>query len=256
MFRFVKTIKRRLVYILDAMIFAVLIVFIYSSFNRVSEQKKTVGETTQPQATSQDNSSNDLKGIDVSHYQGTVDWEQVSDTYHFAFIKATESSYYLDPAFIKNIESVNRTNMAVGAYHFFSPEKDAVDQARHFLDTTLGYEFSLPPVLDVEVAPNGDTESFQNAIEEWINLVKESTGCTPILYSNKNFWSQYLQDRFAEYPIWISDYTRDDNRVTTIPWSFWQFTDSGNVEGVSGPVDESRYRGNETTLKKLGSCEA
>ena len=246
------------VYVLDAVIFTILILFIYFSFHRVNQLKGALN-TPLPAQTTGNKLPPELKsivrGIDVSHYQGTVDWQQVAGSYHFAFIKATEGNHYQDPAFSRNLDSVISTSMEVGAYHFFTPDKDATEQAKHFLTTIADFELSLPPVLDVEVAPDGSTEAFQKAIEQWIGVVEAGTGCTPIIYTGKAFWNQYLQDRFSDHPIWISDYTEDDNKVAAIPWSFWQFTDSGSAEGVSGPVDESRYHGSESTLRQLGSCE-
>lgn len=247
-------IKKPWVYVLDSVIFTALVVFIYSSFNRINQQESIPGSSSPVQST--DNKPpTELRGIDVSHYQGFVDWQQVANNYHFAFIKATEGNYYKDPAFSRNLDSVMDTNMEVGAYHFFTPDKDAIEQANHFLTTIADFDFSLPPVLDVEIAPDGSMESFQQAIELWVNVVEAATGCTPIIYTGKSFWNRYLKNNFSDHPVWISDYTADGGKVAAIPWEFWQFTDNGSVEGVSGPVDESRYRGDESTLKQLGSCQ-
>ncbi len=70
-------------------------------------------------------------------------------------------------------------------------------------------------------------------------------GCRPIIYSDKNFWNEYLKETFSHYTVWISDYSNERSDVASINWAFWQFTDQGKTEGVSGFVDQSRFKGNE-----------
>ena len=249
-------ITKRLWTYIDLILFVLIAFFIFSGFNRVTAQNKnTVSSNTTLDRPVQKPVMTNLLGIDVSHYQGKVDWKQVANAYHFAFIKATEGKHYQDPAFDRNIKSIADTNLAYGAYHFFEPDTEATEQASHFLETVQDYELSLPPVLDVEVAPDSNTASFQNAVGDWLKTVAKSTGCSPIIYTNKAFWNKYLQGRFNDYTIWISDYTPEASKVESIPWSFWQFSDSDRVAGISGPVDESRYRGDVATLKQLGSCK-
>lgn len=250
--------KRRLwIYILDALLVAAILYWLLKSFAHLSsyDSSSTTAKPSAPVTTSTPVKQSPLLGIDVSHYQGDVEWTVVAEDFHFAFIKATEGDEYVDPQFKDNLENVQSTNLNFGAYHFFSPEKDALEQARHFLKTTNSFNFSLPPVLDVEVAPDGNVDEFQQAVKQWLVHVKQTTGCTPIIYSGKYFWEQYLKSEFSDYPIWISDYTTESRRVADIPWEFWQYTEKGQVDGVSGLVDQSRFQGTEAKLKSLGSCQ-
>ena len=184
-----------------------------------------------------------------------MDWEEVSGNFHFAFVKATEGTEYTDPDFIQNMNNVDDTDLAYGAYHFYSPDEDGLEQARHFINTTKNHKFTLPPVLDVEVAPDSDVAGFQQSIKSWLVYVENLMGCRPIIYSDKHFWEEYLQDSFSHYTVWISDYSNEAKDVASISWAFWQFTDQGKAEGVDGFVDQSRFKGSEQSLLALGDCQ-
>jgi lysozyme len=94
---------------------------------------------------------NGVQGIDVSHYQGVVDWQQVAQNgMAFAFAKATEGITYVDPQLAANWDGIRVAGLVRGAYHFFEPNDDAAQQAQHFLSTVQLQPGDLPPVLDVE----------------------------------------------------------------------------------------------------------
>jgi len=195
-----------------------------------------------------------LLGIDVSHYQGDVQWDSVANDFHFSFVKATEGTEYVDPKMAENLHGLAKTTLQYGAYHFFLPDKDALEQAQHFLSSTRDFSLSLPPVLDVEVQPSGSKKAFIQGVKTWIATVEAATGCQPILYTNKSFWNDYLVQDFQDAAVWISDYTTHAANVASIPWKFWQFTDNGKAQGVSGVVDQSRYQGSQESLATMGAC--
>ncbi|USE34459.1 glycoside hydrolase family 25 protein [Endozoicomonas sp. SCSIO W0465] len=241
-------------YVFDTMIGIAIIVLVYASYHRIiaTTQSSSSVQSSQPLTT--DVASEHLHGIDVSHYQGSVDWQGVSEKFHFAFIKATEGKHYVDPQLRNNINEIKDTSMNFSVYHFYTRDTDPVEQARHFLEHTSAYDFTLPPVLDIEVHPGKDLAGFHDDIQQWLDKVSESTGCTPIIYTNKSFWNKYLKMRFSDYPLWISDYTSDQGKIAGIPWSFWQYSDNSIVHGIGGHVDQSLYRGNEQSMRELGSC--
>ena len=246
------TIDRRFrIWSLDLFIFSILIFGIYASGARLksSLNLQSLAPELQPAPGIFDS---ELKGIDASHYQGVIQWEVVEELFTFAFVKATEGESYIDPRLADNLRSLAKTDLAYGAYHFFLPSVEPLNQARHFLKSIEPYTPSLPPVLDVEVAPpGGDIASFQSSIQAWLDQVQQHTGCQPIIYTSRSFWNQYLEGRFNGYPLWVSDYTSEEGRLASIPWSFWQFTDKSRIDGVSGPVDQSRFRGDESSLKAM-----
>lgn len=92
-----------------------------------------------------------ITGVDVSHYQGTIDWNILNDQgIRFAYIKATEGSSYIDERFFENWEQSRNSNIIAGAYHFFSFDSSGEDQAKHFIDIVEKYDGMLPPAIDVE----------------------------------------------------------------------------------------------------------
>ena len=130
---------------------------------------------------------------------------------------------------------------------------DATQQAKHFVSTIGHLNFSLPPVLDIEVEPSNNSRALRSAIREWLAHVEKATGCRPIIYTNKYYWQKHLDNNFSDYPLWIGDYSTGDTALTSIPWEFWQYTDKGKVTGISGMVDKSRFDGSTAKLNQL-SC--
>ncbi|HEV7504804.1 MAG TPA: glycoside hydrolase family 25 protein [Thermoanaerobaculia bacterium] len=192
------------------------------------------------------------QGIDVSHYQGTIDWRQVADTgKRFAFIKATEGTSETDPQFQANWRGANVAGLLRGAYHFYQPGEDPQQQAKNFLSVVQPGPGDLPPVLDVELS--GKPSEIISGIWVWLTAVEQATGKTPILYTNPSFWADLGAVGFGRFPLWIADY---DVAVPTVPegwisWSFWQFSESGSVSGVEGPVDLDIFQGTLMNLQRM-----
>ena len=181
-----------------------------------------------------------IQGIDVSYYQGEIDWqEMVHQDISFAFIKATEGSLYTDPCFEKNWEQACLTGLSCGAYHFFSFDSPGETQAKHFIQTVGSLEGRLPPVLDVELygpyfgsPPARGEVQFQLKI--LIEMLTEEYGRAPILYATQKAYRLYLQDAFPECDIWIRDVYLSPRLPDGRDWTFWQFSDRGQLKGYSG----------------------
>ena len=92
-----------------------------------------------------------IRGVDVSHYQGEIDWERLAgEDISFAYIKATEGSGHKDEMFDRNWSEAQTTGLRIGAYHFFSLDSAGADQAENFCSTVTAVDGMLPPVVDVE----------------------------------------------------------------------------------------------------------
>ncbi|MGH7484441.1 MAG: glycoside hydrolase family 25 protein, partial [bacterium] len=129
-----------------------------------------------------------VRGIDVSHYQGAIDWNQVAQTgMAFAFIKATEGTADVDPQFQANWSGANAAGLLRGAYHFYQPGADPHQQAVSFLSVVEPGPGDLPPALDVETS--GDPNEIIAGIQVWLATVEQATGTAPILYTNPSFWA-------------------------------------------------------------------
>lgn len=186
------------------------------------------------------------RGIDASHYQSTIDWEQVhADGITFAIVKATEGREDVDPNFEANWKALEDLPIVRGAYHFFYPAIDAEAQADHFIATVKLKPGDLPPVLDVEKSQALAAGTIDEDVRLWLTKVEAAFGVKPILYSDPHFIDTYLGEAFADYPLWLAEYT---DAPPSPPegwdrWTFWQSTQAGTVPGVEPEVDLNEYRG-------------
>lgn len=193
-------------------------------------------------------------GIDVSHFQGTVDWRQVAaGSVGFGFAKATDGTEFVDPMFARNRDGMRAAGIPCGAYHFFRASRDAASQARLFVDTASWQPGDLPPVLDVELTDGAAPPDLADGIRTWLETVREAVACTPIIYTARSFWDANLSTGFSGYPLWIAEYgvSRPVLPQGWNTWKFWQYSASGRVAGINGDVDLDRFAGSPSELKAL-----
>ena len=182
----------------------------------------------------------DIKGIDVSSYQGEIDWNVISShKISFAFIKATEGSSFVDKNFAYNFKEAQKTSLAVGAYHFFSYDSKGKTQAENFINTVVPFEGMLPPVIDLEFY--GDKEKYppdraevEKQLKIMINLLEEHYNQKPIIYATEKSYELYLSDGYEEYDIWIRNVISKPKLSDDRAWSFWQFTNRDKLNGYKG----------------------
>ncbi len=187
------------------------------------------------------------QGIDVSHYQGTVDWNAVRGAgMSFAFAKATEGVTSTDAMFSTNWPAMGAAGLLRGAYHFFHPEDDAATQAQFFLSVvgTLSAH-DLPPVLDVEITNGVSASTLWAGVSTWLETVASETGRRPMLYVSPGFWNANGGNpALIAYPLWLADYASAPALPSGFStWSFWQYSQSGTVAGVTGAVDQDVFNG-------------
>ncbi|EJX08534.1 glycosyl hydrolase family 25 [gut metagenome] len=198
-----------------------------------------------------------IHGVDMSHYQGMVDWELLAQNrftsypLHFIFLKATEGGDYADTTFAAGFAKAKEYGFIRGAYHFFIPQTDPVKQADFFIRTACLQPGDLPPVLDVEIKGGKSKEELQAAIKIWLDRVESHYGVKPILYTSYKFKKKYLNNPiFNAYPYWIAHYYVDMVRYQG-KWQFWQHTDVGTVSGIEKEVDLNIFNGTLEQLKAL-----
>ncbi|MDQ3804114.1 MAG: glycoside hydrolase family 25 protein [Acidobacteriota bacterium] len=195
-----------------------------------------------------------LTGIDVSHYQGRVNWEAVAGAgCAFAFAKATEGAGATDPFFADNWAGMKAAGLLRGAYHFFRPEQDAAQQAAHFLSAVQLQPGDLPPVLDIETSDGVLGSALVGGVQTWLDAVEPAAGVTPIIYTAASFWDAHFNDQFGRYPLWIAHYAPTP---TPLPrgwsdWAFWQYSQSLHIAGVNGPADHDYFNGAAAALQAL-----
>lgn len=196
-----------------------------------------------------------VKGIDVSHYQGTVEWELVASAgVSFAYVKATQGARMIDWRFERNMEGVRSAGLQFGAYHFMDPRTEALPQAEHFLSVIDEAKSSdLPPALDIETAPGwgGMTQEVRvKRVAHFMSLVMERTSVRPILYVSPSFWTEIMGApsqadglEFGDGPLWIAHYTQAAEPRIPPPWTqwtIWQYSSIGRIQGIEGHVDLNR----------------
>lgn len=199
----------------------------------------------------------EIHGIDISHYQGKIDWDKLllnksnSFPLHFIFMKATEGGDHGDDTFESNFAAARDYGFIRGAYHFFSPKTDALKQADYFIRTVKLDSGDLPPVLDVEVTGKKSKRELQRSIKQWLDRVEAHYGVKPILYTSYKFKTNYLDDPlFNAYPYWIAHYYVDSVKYQG-QWHFWQHTDVGTVSGIKEDVDLNVFNGTLEELQKM-----
>ena len=200
-------------------------------------------------------------GVDVSHWQGTINWSKVKAAgMQFAFMKATESTTYTDTQLATNWAGVQAVGMYRGAYHFARPKVGtAPAQANYFVSKVGSFQGAgtLPPVLDLEASGGLGVTDLRNWTATWLQTVEQLTGRTPMIYVSPAFWEHYLGNStaFTHYPLWIAHYGVSTPRVPGgwPTWTFWQRTSSGTVSGISGDVDMNRFNGTTAQLAALSN---
>jgi len=195
------------------------------------------------------------RGIDVSHYQGRIDWRAVEgDGIGFAYMKATEGATFTDPTFRRNWSAAGETRIVRGAYHRFRASRDGAVQASHFLAVVSLRDGDLPPVLDVESTDGVSDARLVRGVRAWLAEVERRTGKRPIVYTKPGFRRVHLGTALDDYPLWISEYGVDSPSVDG--WHFWQHSERGRVAGIAGDVDLNRFNGSHAELRELASTRA
>jgi GH25 family lysozyme M1 (1,4-beta-N-acetylmuramidase) len=196
------------------------------------------------------------EGIDISHWQGVIDWTKVAAAgKRFAFMKASESTDFVDATYVTNRAQARAAGLFVGAYHFAQPTTgagDAVAEADHFVDTAQPASGDLVPVLDLERSGSLSQVALTAWVQSFLDRVYQRVGVRAAIYVSPSFWRNYLGDTswFAAngYDIlWVAHWTTGIAPI--VPggnwagdgWTFWQYTSDGVVPGISGRVDLDRY---------------
>lgn len=222
--------------------------------NTTANAENLITNTIENSGETNTNNNTTLKGIDVSRWQKEVDWLQVKESdVKFAFVKATQGDFRIDPFFARNWEETKLHGIKRGAYHFYKPEAPVQDQINLFTSTVTLAPGDLPPVLDIEVASKGMTgEQLRADLKVWLEAVTKHYGVKPIIYTSQNYYRRWLQGHFTEYHFWIARYSPVKPEVHhTDSWMFWQYTDSGSVAGINSAVDINFFAGDLEKLTQL-----
>lgn len=205
-------------------------------------------------------------GPDVSSHQhpngASIDWFAVRAAgQQLAFVKATESTWYVNPFFVPDSLVMRAAGLIRGSYHFADPSRPAAPQALFYAGIVLGQNgiLDLPPALDLESSGGLAPAALQAWVREFFATLEPLTGRKTILYTYPHFWNTAMgaTREFADHPLWIASYNGKSGpempRGGWSTWTFWQFTDSGRLPGIPTPVDLNRYNGSIASLRAFGN---
>lgn len=196
-------------------------------------------------------STNQLSGIDVSKWQGSINWQSVQEAgIAFAFARATYGSSVKDSYFDANWPAMKEAGIIRGAYHFFLATGDPAQQAEFFISTVGSLApGDLPPVIDVE-SGSGTSSNLVANVQTWLNLVEQGLGRKPIIYTAPSYWNANLTSAFGDYPLWVAEYGVSSPKAVNgwSNWTFWQHSSTGSVNGVNGGVDLDYFNGTAEAL--------
>jgi lysozyme len=190
-----------------------------------------------------------VRGVDVSFYQGNVQWEKVAAAgIAFAFIKATQNVDHVDTAFARNWEGAGAAGLPRGAYHFYSLCKDGDAQAANFIARVPRDPRALAEVVDVEFSNDcahaPSKEEFLAQFSVFVARLEAAYGRLPMIYTNKQVYGRYLKEVAGRHKIWIADpHGTAPETPAGLAWTFWQYSFRGRVDGIEGDVDLNAFNG-------------
>ena len=206
----------------------------------------------------------EVKGVDVSEYQGEVDWDKIkSQGIDFAFIKATEGSKSKDNYFDTNFSKLKQMNdMLIGCYHFFSFETKGEEQAQNYINVVGNIEKEsnlFLPIIDIEYysyykKAKPSKEWVLEELQNLLNKMEEEYRLKPIIYTTMEFYNDYIKGNFEEYDLWIRDIVFNPSlNLENRKWEFWQYTGKGRLDGYKGEekfIDLNVFNGSKSEFEE------
>jgi lysozyme len=193
-------------------------------------------------------------GIDVSEYQGNIEWEALDSIekkypIHFVFVRATAGKDKIDKKFDTNWRKLGKQKIIRGAYHYYRPNENSIEQATNFIKNVRLKKGDFPPVLDIEQLPREQSmDSLKKGLQRWLDKVEAHYKVRPILYSGEKYYTSFLQKEFKKYTFWVANYNFWVENIKD-EWQFWQFTESAVIKGITSKVDVNIYNGTPKMLE-------
>jgi len=207
-----------------------------------------------------------IPGIDISQWQETIDWPSVDPTkVTFVIMRATRGKFTVDPSYATNLAGASQNGFIVGAYHRATPSSengDAVAEADHFVAVARNAAGDIIPALDIEETGGLSVTQLQDWVQTWVARVYNRLGVRPMVYASPYFWRTSMGDShwFADhgYPLWIANWyvSAPDvpaNNWQGKGWTFWQWSSTGSVSGISTNVDRDRFSGTDLRMGEIAS---
>jgi lysozyme len=224
----------------------------FKSDKILKEDKKYASRNAAVLAENEDN----VAGIDVSQYQGNIDWDKmkfINKKYPigFVFIRASVGNDSDDAKFKFNWKEAKKHKIIRGAYHYYRPNENSVEQAERFIRLVKLEKGDLPPVLDIEKLPiEQSIDSLKIGLKRFLKKIDEHYKVKPIIYTSQKYYEDFLEEEFEDYTFWIANYNFIDEKINE-DFLFWQFTEKGKIDGIKYNVDMNIYNGTPKMLDYL-----
>lgn len=184
----------------------------------------------------------DIYGIDISHYQGKINWKDVSHwngkKLHFVYIKATEGATLVDKNYHQNLHGASEQNLLVGSYHYFKTKSTPKAQFENFKKIAIKEKQKMRPIVDVEERGKISAKLFHANLKQFISMVENHYGCKPLLYTSNTFYNKYLNGKYKDYKFIIGRYSKNQPCLNDKHnYCMWQFSQSAIVKGIPTKVD-------------------
>jgi len=219
-----------------------------------------VERLTQPRPLTYGDTMSDVLGVDVSHHNGTINWDALKARgIAFAYIKCTESNNFRDPSFLHNYSEARRVGIIPGAYLYFRPEASAASQVAYFRKLYgLWAPGEMPPALDLEEAGIYGAAALVKKADDTLTLMRDTLGRDPMIYTYKWFYISRLGNtaKWAGiYPLWMAQYTNPGPGIPYVgqfpTYSIWQ----NSAPGTAGPdyahMDHNIWHGDIAGLRRM-----
>ena len=183
------------------------------------------------------------RGIDVSTYQGNINWTKVAkdSTIRFVYVKATEGTSIKDPYYSANIKGARKAGLLVGSYHLYSSKTTAYQQMGNIRSVVKKKEQDLVPVLDIEGHHSGRLN--MERVDKLLELMEKEYGVKPIIYTSERVYkTHFANKKYSKYHIFIANYRGYPKTRFTL----WQYTETGHCSGIKGYVDFIRIHRNHS----------
>ncbi|MEC4004380.1 GH25 family lysozyme [Flavobacterium sp. SUN052] len=193
-------------------------------------------------------------GFDISQFQGEINWSAIDFVeekfpLQFVFIRATAGNDKEDLRFDENWIGAKKHHFIRGAYHYYRPNENSIEQAENFIKTVKLQKGDFPPVLDIEKLPeNQSIDSLKIGLKRWLKKVDEHYKVRPIIYTGEKYYNDFLKADFPEYTFWVANYNFFVENIKD-DWLFWQFTEKATIKGIDGRVDINIYNGTPKMLR-------
>ena len=203
-----------------------------------------------------------VEGIDVSVYQGTIDWTKVKAAgIQFAYIRVSDGTGSHDSKFAANWANARAAGVLRGVYQFFREDEDPIAQADLLLDAMGALEADdLPPAIDVESVDGASGATIVANVKTWMDRIAAGSGRRAIIYTGRPFWDSNTGSSTAvnDHTLWIPNWgvTCPSISAAWSDWGFWQYSSMGMISGISGAVDLDRFNGDRDALLAFAAASA